>query len=63
MDQISFALQEIQRESGFSEEELILFQEIIKGHRERMLRAFPNYDLFITGDWAELWIKNREENR
>jgi len=61
MDQITFALQEIKKDSGVSEENFALLEKIIKRHRKRMLRAFPNYDLFITGTGQSYGLKIQQK--
>lgn len=57
MDQITFALQEIRKESGVSEKEFTIIEKIFENHRKRMLIAFPNYDLFITGTGQSYGLK------
>lgn len=49
MDQITFLLREVEKDSGMSEQAFASFKAIIESHQRRMLEAFPNYNLFITG--------------
>ena len=57
MDQITFALNEIKNESGISDANFETFERIIKEHRIRMLRLFPNYDLYTTGTGQSYGLK------
>lgn len=56
MDQITFALQEIER-SGVSPKDLTLLKRITDKHFKRMRHLFPNYDLFITGTGQSYGLK------
>ncbi len=49
MDQITFLLREVQNESGMPEQAFASFKQVIDSHQQRMLKAFPNYNLFTTG--------------
>lgn len=57
MDQITFFLQEVKESSAISKSDFALFEKIVDGHRERMLSAFPNYDLFTTGTGQSYGLK------
>ena len=57
MDPITFLLQEVKNVSGMSEIDFASFKKIIDSHRERMLSAFPNYDLFTTGTGQSYGLK------
>lgn len=57
MDQVSFLLEEIQKLAGLSDAEFESFRNLIEEHRTRMLRSFPNYDLFITGTGQSYGLK------
>lgn len=57
MDPIAFLLQEVKNTLGLSEGDFAAFKKIIDRHRERMLSAFPNYDLFTTGTGQSYGLK------
>lgn len=57
MDQVSFLLEEIKKLAGLSDAEFESFRKLVEEHRARMLRSFPNYDLFITGTGQSYGLK------
>lgn len=57
MDPVSFLLKEIKNALGTSGGDFASFKKIIDSHRERMLSAFPNYDLFTTGTGQSYGLK------
>lgn len=61
MTELEFALQEIKKNSGLSEHDLPIVIQAIQEHKKRMLKKFPNYDLFITGTGQSYGLKIQNE--
>ncbi len=57
MNQLTFAIQEIEKNANLSEDQCNFIKTEMDKHEQRMEKLFPNYDLFITGTGQSYGLK------